>query len=360
VVIFLMGAAGAAGYLVGHHSPSSVESAADSDSDDSVQPVPTVDVVPIQRSRIEQKMTAYGMVTAQPADMTIVSVPFEARVRQVLVAPGERLSEAAPVIEIEPSTDTQLQMLQARAAMKAATLDARQTRQRFNDHLATNQDLLQSEQNLQLAQLKLNSLEKQGAGGVARPTASGLVARVDVQAGQIVPAGAPLLEMAVGDKLQVRLGVEPSAAAEVHPGDPAAIKAINSDAPPVDGKVLAISQRISPDTRLTDVTVSLPAGAAMPLDASVSGELTLSAADGLVVPRSAVLPGDDGYFLFTVDHDKAVEHKVALGVGNDDSVQIVGEGLAAGQVVVVVGNLELDDGMTVKTEDAPAIREAAP
>jgi multidrug efflux pump subunit AcrA (membrane-fusion protein) len=127
----------------------------------------------------------------------------------------------------------------------------------------------------------------------------------------------------------------------------------------VEGKVQMISQRINPDTRLIDVFVSLPPDTAMPLDASVRGELTVTAADALVVPRAAVLPGDEGYSLFTVDHEKATEHKVTLGVQNDDSVQIIGDGLTAGQAVVVLGNLELEDGMTVKTDNAPATQEAA-
>ncbi len=251
-------------------------------------------------------------------------------------------------------------MLQAKAAVQAATTDLRQTRQRFGIHLATNQELGQSQQNLQLAKLRLDSLQKQGAGGAEELKASGLVAKVDVQDGQVVPAGSPLLEVAAADKLQARLGVEPTVAAAVHIGDVILIRPTNSDAPAVRGKVMLIAQRINPDTRLCDVSVSLPSGAAIPLDASVSGELTVAAADGLVVPRSAVLPGDDGYSLFTVDHDKAIQHNVTLGVRNDDSVEITGDGLAAGQAVVILGNLELQDGMTVKPADAPATREAAP
>lgn len=360
LVVLLMAAAGAAGYFIGHRGvTATAPEVSDDGSDDSIQPVPTVRTAPIRQTRIEQKMTAYGLVTAQAADMTILSLPFESHVKKVLVVPGQRLSAEVPVIEIEPSPDTQLQMLQAKAAVEAATTDARQTRQRFSARLATNQDLLQSEQNLQMARLKLDSLEKQGAGGAEQLKASGLVAKVDVQDGQVVPAGSPLLEVAAADKLQVRLGIEPSAMAAVHIGDIILIRPTNSGAPAMRGKVMMIAQRINPDTRLSDVAVSLPPDAAIPLDASVSGELTLAAADALVVPRSAVLPGDDGYSLFTVDHDKATEHKVTLGVRNDDSVQITGDGLAAGQAVVILGNLELEDGMTVKTADAPAAQEAA-
>jgi hypothetical protein len=61
------------------------------------------------------------------------------------------------------------------------------------------------------------------------------------------------------------------------------------------------------------------------------------------------LPDDEGYSLFTVDSGKAAEHKVTIGMKNDESILVTGEGLSAGQSVVIVGNMELEDGMAVKT-----------
>ena len=129
-----------------------------------------------------------------------------------------------------------------------------------------------------------------------------------------------------------------------------------------------IAERIDADTRLADVLVSIGPDAVLPLDAYVRGELTIAGVDGLVVPRSAVLPDDEGFSIFTVDQGKAAEHKVSVAGEDDQSVEIAGDGLAAGEAVVVVGNLELEDGMSVKSETVsaepaasqPAFQEAAP
>ena len=123
----------------------------------------------------------------------------------------------------------------------------------------------------------------------------------------------------------------------------------------MNGQVRVVAQRIDPDSRLVNVFVSLPADSPMALDSFVRGELTIAGADGLVVPRIAVLPDEDGYSLFTVDQGKAVEHKVTIGLRNDELAQITGDRLATGQPAVVVGNMELEDGMAVKSvaaEDA--------
>lgn len=356
LVVVLMAGALAVGFFMGHRAVS--PGGAESESDDSIEPTPTVQTAPIRPGRIDRKIAAYGVVTAPSGDVAVLSVAFESRVKKIMVVPGQRLGEETPVIEIEPSADTQLQLLQARSILESATKDLEQTRQRFSDHLATNQDLLQSEQNLAQAKLKLDSLQKAGAGSSVQLKAAGLVAKVDVQAGQVVPAGTALVEIAPGGKLQVRLGIEPSDASDVHIGDSVSLQLIGSDAPAAMGKVQLIAQRINPDTKLADVFISLAPDAAMPLDAYVRGQLTIAGTDGLVVPRSAVLPDEDDLTVFTVDQGKAVKHTVTIVARDDQSAEITGDGLAAGAPVVIVGNMELEDGMSVKTgggsDESPA------
>ena len=348
MVIVLMAGAGVVGFFIGHHaaSPTQIE---DTDSDD-VEPVPTVQTATIQSGHVDRIITAYGSVTAQNADVSVLSVAFEARVKKVLVIPGQRLGPQTLVIDLEPSPDTQLQLLQARSAAQAAQTDLTQTRQRFNDHLATNADLLQSQQALQQAQLKLDSLEREGATGDLELKSAGLVSKVDVQQGQVVPAGTPLVEISSGLAQQICLGVEPADAAAIHSDDSVTLQPLGADASNIQGRVQMIAQRMDPQTRLIDVMVSLPPHTSLPLDVYMKGEIDLPTAGGLVVPRSAVLPDDQGYSIFTVEGQKAVEHHVTIAGQDDQSVQITGDGLSAGQSVVITGNMELEDGMSVKTQ----------
>jgi RND family efflux transporter MFP subunit len=365
MVIVLMAGAGVVGFFIGHHaaSPTQIE---DTDSDD-VEPVPTVQTATIQSGHVDRIITAYGSVTAQNADVSVLSVAFEARVKKVLVIPGQRVGLQTPVIDLEASPDTQLQLLQARSAAEAAQTDLAQTRQRFNDHLATNADLLQSQQVLQQAQLKLDSLEKEGAAGDLELKSAGVVSKVDVQQGQVVPAGTPLVEISSGLAQQICLGVEPADAVAIHIDDLVTLQPVGNDGGNIQGRVQMIAQRIDPQTRLIDVMVSLPPNTSLPLDVYMKGEIDLPTTGGLVVPRSAVLPDDQGYSIFTVDGQKAVEHHVTIAGQDDQSAQITGDGLSAGESVVITGNMELEDGMSVKTQaDAtdqsttqPAAQEAA-
>ena len=89
------------------------------------------------------------------------------------------------------------------------------------------------------------------------------------------------------------------------------------------------------------------------LNEYVRGEIVIAAEDSLVVPRSAVLPEEDHYVLFTVEQGRAVKHTVSVGIQNDQQVQILGNELLEGQPAVVSGNSELRDGMAVRPESLP-------
>lgn len=165
-----------------------------------------------------------------------------------------------------------------------------------------------------------------------------------------------MFEVAPTNHIVARLGVEPREAANLQLGDVALLHPAIADATEsITGKVLLIPQRINGDSHLVDVLVQLPEGAALPLDSFVRAELSGATSVGLVVPRQALVPQKDGYCVFIVKDDKAVRHDVRLGVSRDALIQISGEGIAAGDAIVVGGNLELDDGVAViATPQEPA------
>jgi membrane fusion protein (multidrug efflux system) len=345
-----------AAVLLGLHFAKADNSPASQPSDEP-KPVASVKTTPIRIGDISQTITAYGTVTAQPGGVAIISVPFESRVSHLPVIAGQIVQKNNVLIEIEPSPETQLQLIEARNALDAATKDLQQTQQRFDLKLATNQELQQSQQGLQTARVKLDNLTQHGAGEKDKPItadAPGIVSKIDVQEGQIVPAGAPLLELVPQDRIEVKLGVEPADADNLKPGQPAELTPINTPSPaPIHGEIRLIAQRLNPDTRLIDVFVSLPRHHQLLLDTSIRGDITNQTTRAMIVPRQAVLPDDDGLTLFTVKNGHAVKHTVKTGLRNDKEVEVIADGLTAGDPVVIQGNLELEDGMSVSTETPP-------
>jgi membrane fusion protein (multidrug efflux system) len=316
-------------------------------------PIAHVQVAKLERKTITEKVIVYGSVVAQPGRTHSVSIAFETRVRHILVAPGQFVQENDPLIEVELSPGAQVQFQQARNAAEAARKEFKQTQERFNLKLATNQDLSAAEKTARDAEAQLGALQRAGAGGDNRihSEISGVIAKVDAQDGQIVPPGGPLVEIVAEDEIEVKLGVEPEDLSAAREGAPITIFPVNDPtAAQVEGSIRLVTRRIDPTTRLVDVYVALPEGTKLLLDQYVRGEIQRTEKDALVVPRSAVLPNESREFkVFTVANNKAVTHTVKIGAENPKEMQVIADDLHPGDLVVTIGNYELEEGTVVKT-----------
>lgn len=311
-----------------------------------------VEAVKVGRKTIAETVTAYGSVIAQPGKLQTTSVAYEARVSHVLVAPGQPVEKGDPLLAIAASPSTQLQVNQARSAADLARKELKQTQERFDLKLATNQDLNSAERAATQAALQLASLEREGAdtAGLLRAPSEGIVANVAVQDGQLVAGGAALVEIIATDEIEAKIGVEPEDLVAVSVGQSVALLPVNQPASrEIGGTVRLVTRRINPATRLVDVYVSLPPDSGLMLEGYLRASIARESKDALVVPRSSVLPKDDAWQLFTVRDGRAVAHRVRLGVVSDGEAEVLGDDLEPGDLVVTVGNAELEDGMAVTT-----------
>jgi membrane fusion protein, multidrug efflux system len=315
-------------------------------------PVPQVQVAKMKRKTVDEKVIVYGSVVAQPGKTHSVSIAFETRVRHILVAPGQFVRENDPLVEIELSPGAQVQFQQAKNAAEAARKELKQTQERFNLKLATNQDISAAEKTARDAEAQLSALQRAGAGGDNRihSDMAGVIAKVNVQDGQIVAPGGSLVEIVAENEIEVKLGVEAEDLSASQEGTPVMIVPLNDPtAPKVEGTIRLVTRRIDPTTRLVDVYVALPEGTKLLLDGYVRGEIQRTEKNALSVPRSAVLPNESREFeVFTVTNNRAVRHTVKIGAENPNEIQIIAHDLHEGDPVVTVGNYELEDGMPVE------------
>ena len=315
-------------------------------------PVAQVQVAKVQRKTVTEKVIAYGSVVAQPGKTHSVSIAFETRVRHVLVAPGQFVRENDPLIEIELSPAAQVQFQQAKNAAEAAQKELKQTQERFNLKLATNQDLSAAEKTARDAEAQLTALQRAGAGGDNRvhSDVAGVIAKVNAQDGQIVPPGNPVVEIVAENDIEVKLGVEAEDLSAAQEGASVTIIPLNDPtAPKVEGTIRLVTRRIDPATRLVDVYVTLPAGTKLFLDGYVRGEIQRIEKNALAVPRSAVLPNESREFeIFTVENNHAIRHTVKIGAENPNEIEVIANDLHEGDPVVTLGNYELEDGMAVE------------
>ncbi len=316
-------------------------------------PVATVQVTPIRREKIEETLTAYGTVIAAPGEARAFSVPFESRVSRVFVTPGQVVAAGDPLIGIEPSPDTRQKFEEAVSELDAAHAQLKLLQERLKLKLATRPDLLPAEERVRTAEIRLQSLKRNGVGGprTIRAEAPGVVSRLDVQQKQIVPAGGALLEMIRENQISVRLGIESEDVASLSPGQAVCLSPVNlPQGVCFQGRLRLITREIDPQTRLVNVFVQPEPGARLMLNEYVRGQIVTATGQALVVPRGAVLPAEGRFLLYTVERGRAVAHRVSLGLENPQKVEVRGEGLRENDPAVVVGNSQLRGGMAVRVE----------
>jgi membrane fusion protein (multidrug efflux system) len=318
-------------------------------------PVVSVNVVSIKRAAINRVISAYGEVVPAPGAIQVVSVPYESQVLHIMVSNAQKISKGDTLLEIGLSPDTKLQLRQAQNDYQISEEGLIHVQQLFDLKLATNNQLLQARQTFQQAELHLESLKQRGISGnqVIRANVMGLVSKVHVQEGAIVPAGNPLVEIVAQNRLEVRLDLEPEDIARLHASQPVFliyVKAPASNA--VMGRIRKISRAVNPDSRLVDVFVTLPDSATFLLGEYLLGRITAASSYGLIVPRSAVVPEKGEHVLFTVKEGRAVKHFVKVGLENVNESEVSAADLRPGEQVVVLGNYELKDGMAVRVESS--------
>jgi membrane fusion protein (multidrug efflux system) len=332
------------------------KAAAASQSENKEAPAAEVQVAAVARKQISENETAYGTVVAQPGKIQSMSVPFEVRVRHVLVASGQTLRANEKLIEIEPSLGTELQYRQAQNAADAARRDLAEIQSKFNVKLATNSELGQARKASKDADLQLASLVNAGVETLREIHAQGspesaLVDKVVVQDGQIVGAGGPLVELIDADDIEVKLGIKSESIDRMKPGLPVSLLPLGTDSEkPIAGIVRMVTHRVDPITQLVNVFVSVQPGTNLIIDSHVQANVQIAAHETLVVPKSAVLPKGTEFSLFTVEEGKAKEQVVKVGIATAAEVEIAGVDLKEGDEVVTVGNYELKDGVPVEVQ----------
>jgi len=177
---------------------------------------------------------------------------------------------------------------------------------------------------------------------------AGIVADRPLYAGEMAGAGSPLLTVMDVSSVIARVNVAAADAVSLRAGVPATIHAPDGDA---QGKVTVVSPATDAQSTTIEVWVEAPNphGALKPGGAVTASILAQTIENALVVPAEAILAAQDATneVLLVTPDSVAHECKVQLGAKNAGKVQVL-NGISAGDTVVTVGGVGVQDGTKVK------------
>ena len=205
---------------------------------------------------------------------------------------------------------------------------------------------------LESAKGKYEAAQAQLSYTEVRSPISGVVADRPTFAGEMANAGSALLTIVDISSVIARVNIPQSQAVFMRVGQRAHI-ASTDGAVQSDGTVTVVSPAVDPQSTTVEIWVQAPnPGERFRPGGTVRAAIDAGVVkDALVVPVAALLPAEEGgSAVYVVTPDSVVhQHKVRVGVRNEEKVQLL-SGAKAGDQVVVEGGLGLEDGAKVKVE----------
>jgi HlyD family secretion protein len=242
----------------------------------------------------------------------------------------------------------------ARKSVDEAQVGYAQARGQFDtaqQHLRALQSINKDEQmkaaaaQVEAAKGHYDSAAAQASYAEIRSPINGIVTDRMLYAGEVASPGTPLMTVMDTSVVVARMSMSLSQAKDIKVGDEAMVTTPESE-DPVNGKVILVSPAVDVNTTTVQVWAQVDnKDGALRVGASARVAIVAADIDGaILVPAIAVLPSDEGGTMVLVVDDKEVAHQkpVKVGAHEGDQVQIL-SGVDAGEKVVTVGGLGLDD-----------------
>jgi len=203
------------------------------------------------------------------------------------------------------------------------------------------------------AQAQLGMAERAMREASVKAPFAGLVARRYVSQGEFVQPGQKLFDLVALDPIEVEFHLPERDSSKVAQGASVGVRVAPFPDEVFAAQVNLVSPTIDPQTRTLRVKASLPNpdGKLRP-GLFARADLGISTRDNVVmIPEDAVLQRAEGAIAYRLVAQNRVERrKLTLGIFQGGKVEVI-EGLAAGDLVVIRGQDQLTDGITVSIRD---------
>jgi len=298
-----------------------------------------VHVGKVVRATLHRYVTAYGTVEPEPpgdgkaAAGAFLSVPVGGILTEIRCTEGRPVERGAVLFRL----DTRLAEVAVAKAEKALAF-AEQVYERQKKLLAADGT---SQKAFQEADLQLTTVRNELAAArtelslleIKAPLA-GTVVRINARLGQSVEPNAVLAEVIALERLVVTAQVPSREAGLLKPGQPVDFGAGSAAA----GKLTVVGKDIDPKTDTVLVRAAIPAGAGFQPGQFLSIRIiSEERRDVLAVPEASLIAdsvGGDTGSIVLVEGGQAVRKHVKAGLRESGLVEVEGEGLKEGLVIV--------------------------
>jgi membrane fusion protein, multidrug efflux system len=304
-----------------------------------------VEIMKVQFDSLQQDLTAIGTLSADPG--IIVRPEIAGRIVSIYFKSGDTVKVGTPLIELS-SEIIRAQLAEYQATLNLDKLAFERASKLYQTRTVSKADYDQAQANLLASQAKVD-----GTNAAIRQTKiiapfSGRLGLKAVNIGDYISTGQSIVSLNSLDPINVDFSIPEVYLSKITVGQSVQI---HSDAYPNEnfaGKVNAIESLINASSRTVSLRASIANkdGKLLP-GAFVEVRLITGVKPKVIlIPQSSVVYAADGNYVYSVVNGKAVKTLIELGEKDAKNVE-VNKGLKAGDVIVTVGQLKIQEGSPV-------------
>lgn len=320
---------------------------------------PRVDVQTVKPVQFAANVRLTGDIQARV--QTQLSFRVSGKIIERLVDVGDRISASQVLARLDPQ-DLQTSVDSAKAGVAAEQARVKQTAAAFvrqekllpkgytsQSEYDSAQAALHSEQSaLAAAQAQLANAREQLGYTALVADAPGVITARQAEVGQVVQATQPVFGLARDGDRDAVFNVFESAFVKPATDQPVTVTLLDNPDVTVAGKVREVTPTVSAQTGTLQVKVALePLPSGMDLGSVVGVSLAAPSTNSVELPWSALTKDADSSAVWVLQGDRVQLRKVLVRRYLTGKV-VIGDGLAAGDTVVVAGGQLLHPDMQVE------------
>lgn len=202
---------------------------------------------------------------------------------------------------------------------------------------------------LRQAEAGLEEVEINLKDSVIKSPIKGTISQLNVESGELVSAGQPLLRVIDLEELLVEIDLTASSVSRINLGDKVNVKPEIMQHY-IEGQISSISPAANPESRTFRVEIKIEnPGRRIKAGMFASVQITKGrAGDAVIVPIESVVDlNTDSPYLFVVENNRAVRKDIEIGIITDTQVEVL-EGLNAEETVIIKGQNRIEPGAEVE------------
>jgi len=332
-------------------------------------------VVQAKKEKLETTVDIAGVLV--PSKVVNISAKMLGQVKTVDAEVGDRVNAGQTLVQLE-TKELNAQLQQARAALQSVEDQAVQARinldlaQKSYDRvkqLASNGaapqsqlddaknklDLAQKQYDIATgsghnqAQAAVDSIRVQLENAVIQSPLNGVVINRNVNAGEIISPGAPVLTIADTSVLKLKSKVSQEMLPVLGVGQRVGIAIDIYPNKKFEGRISQIGPLAVGTGEYFPIEISMDNGDGIKAGLTAHAGIKITSEDGVLIPQSAVVRNNGENYVFVVKDGKASKRMVVTGLKNDSEIAVL-KGLESGEQIAVSNVNTLRDDMEVKIE----------